>query len=136
MLTYSFHGLIILLIGMIGGFFQSKAIKSNNGREVAWRVVHSGGCMAGVMLIAHGLIIERLSWEKSEKMLYFSCLLAGTYFLIVGMVVAAMTGARGIDRESREGLNGKLVSILYKLGAILSTLAIVYLLLKVSSDIF
>ncbi|WP_020529815.1 hypothetical protein [Flexithrix dorotheae] len=136
MLIYSFHGLLILLIGLVGGFFQSKAIKSNNGREVAWRVVHSGGSMAGVMLIALSLIVERLNWEESERILYLFCLLAGTYALVVGMVVAAITGARGIDKESRIDLNGKLVSMLYKLGAILTFLTITYLLFKVSMRIF
>ena len=56
-LHYFLHGLIILMVGFLAGFPFAKAIKLQNGKEVAWRVVHSGSSVAGIMLIAIGGVI-------------------------------------------------------------------------------
>src|SRR5689334_23282184 len=50
-LQFALHGSIALLLGLIGGLFFARAIKTRHG-EVAWRVVHAGGCSAGAMLLA------------------------------------------------------------------------------------
>ena len=50
-LQFALHGSIVLFSGLAGGLFHARAIKQQVG-EVAWRVVHAGGCSAGVMLLA------------------------------------------------------------------------------------
>ncbi|MEP7311921.1 MAG: hypothetical protein ABI859_05025 [Pseudomonadota bacterium] len=50
-LQFALHGSIALFAGLIGGLFFARAIKQRRG-EVAWRVVHAGGCSAGAMLLA------------------------------------------------------------------------------------
>jgi hypothetical protein len=44
-LQFALHGSIALMSGLIGGLFFARAIKRKHG-EVAWRVVHAGGCSA------------------------------------------------------------------------------------------
>lgn len=50
------HGIIILFIGVVSGYAFSKAIQNQPEKQVAWRVVHSGGSMAGIMLMAFGAV--------------------------------------------------------------------------------
>jgi hypothetical protein len=51
------HGSIILLSGLVGGLFFARAIKRSFG-EVAWRVVHAGGCAGGTMLLAIAIPVQ------------------------------------------------------------------------------
>lgn len=48
------NGFIALFVSVIAGYAFAKAIKSTPDREVAWRVVHSGGSVAGIMLMTLG----------------------------------------------------------------------------------
>jgi hypothetical protein len=57
------HGSLVLLSGFLGGIFFARAIKREKG-EVAWRVVHAGASMGGIMLIALGPAIPQLALES------------------------------------------------------------------------
>ena len=129
-LHYSLHGLIILLTGMLGGIAFSSAIKSDNGREVAWRVVHSGGSMAGVALIAIGIVVTQFNLGGLLDQLIYYSFVGGTYLLVIGMIIAAVTGRRGLGRnEARRTKWGMTVYVMYGLGSILSLAALVILII-------
>ncbi len=117
-LQYILNGLINLMIGFLAGFPFAKAIKNKTGREVAWRVVHSGGSAAGVMLIAIGAIINRLEIGETLNKILCAGLIISTYLLVAGMVLAAKTGERGIGNDAAsKNSNWKIINYLYAIGA-------------------
>jgi len=115
------NGVIVLYASVVGGYAFAKAIKTNPEREVAWRVVHSGGSMAGIMLIAFGAIWKHIQVGSYEKMIVWS-LIASTYLMVLGMFLAAITGKRGLHSESK-GIE-KIIYLLYAVGGMLCTLAL------------
>jgi FtsH-binding integral membrane protein len=111
------HGSLVLLSGFLGGIFFARAIKRENG-EVAWRVVHAGASMGGIMLIALGPAIPQLALPPWEASLIAWSLIVGIEVFVVGMVLAAVSGKRGLTR--RGDTTNRLVWALYTLGSILT----------------
>lgn len=111
------HGSLVLLTGFLGGAFFARAIKRSDG-EVAWRVVHSGSSMAGVMLIALAPALPLFSGASSAAQLIAWSLIAGVELFVVGMIWAAISGNRGLSR--RGNLNNRIVWLLYMAGMVLT----------------
>jgi hypothetical protein len=122
------HGIIILFIGVVSGYAFSKAIQNHPEKQVAWRVVHSGGSMAGIMLMAFGSVWGKLSLGIFGFWLG-SGLLFSTYLLIAGMILAAITSQRGLASSSRG--TGRVVFLCYALGAAISTIALGGIIIKI-----
>ncbi len=128
-LHYFLHGLLILMIGQLGGFPFAKAIKRKDGSEVAWRVVHSGSSMAGIMLIAIGGLINRLSVSPLINSIILWGIVASTYLFIIGMIIAAVSSQRGIgNAREKHTTTWKMVYYLYGIGAFLSILSLTILI--------
>ena len=89
-------------------------------REVAWRVVHAGGCMGGVMLLAVASVLRLVALPMWGQALLVALLGGGTYGLVAGMVIAAWTGERGLARGGSRA--NRVVHVLYLLGTV-ATLA-------------
>lgn len=121
------NGVLTLFVSVVGGFAFAKAIKSNPQREVAWRVVHSGGSMAGIMLMVFGCVWHHLSLGIFEYTIGWS-LIASTELMVVGMFLAAITGKRGLSSNSTGIEKG--IYWLYLSGGILSTLALTGILVS------
>jgi len=119
-LLLALHGSIILLAGLLGGLFFARAIKQSSG-EVAWRVVHAGGCAAGAMLLAIAVPVQWASLPDAAELVMVWSFLLGTYLLVVGMFVAAIWNVRGIPGGGV--LLNRLVNGLYAAGTVLSLLA-------------
>ena len=115
------NGVIVLYASVVGGYAFAKSIKVKPEREVAWRVVHSGGSMAGVMLIAFGAAWNYIHLGSYETTIVWS-LIASTYLMVLGMFLAAITGKRGLHSGSKE--IEKIIYLLYASGGILCTLAL------------
>ncbi len=127
---YFLHGLIILLVGLLGGFPFASAIKRNNGKEVAWRVVHSGSSMAGIMLIAIGVVVNYLCISPLLNCIIFWGIISSTYLFVIAMVLAAITGERGIGaKETVKTAKWKIVYYMYGAGATLSIISISLLII-------
>ena len=94
-LQFALHGSIALLSGLIGGLFFARAIKRKHG-EVAWRVVHAGGCSAGAMLLAIAVPSQWVAKELGHELPMAIGLIGGSYILCLGMYVAAIWDTRGI----------------------------------------
>lgn len=114
------NGAIILFSGLVGGLFFARAIRSSAG-EVAWRVVHAGGCAAGAMLMAIAAVMQWVTLSAVLRSMMVWSWLLGTYLLVSGMFVAAIWRKRGIPGGG-SGLN-RLVHGLYGAGSLLSFLA-------------
>ena len=123
-LLLALHGSIILLSGLVAGFFFARAIARSSG-EVAWRVVHAGGCAAGTMLLAIAVPLQWVSLPGHVADLLFWSLLTGTYLLVVGMFVAAIWKTRGIPGGGQ--FANRVVRVLYAAGAVLSLVGCVLL---------
>jgi FtsH-binding integral membrane protein len=91
------HGAVVLLLGFLGGFFFARAIKRGSG-EVAWRVVHSGSAMGGILLIAIAPVIAQLTVSEWIAQLLGWSLILGVDIFVLGMVWAAVSGKRGLSR--------------------------------------
>ncbi|MBK8278385.1 MAG: hypothetical protein IPK92_21850 [Nitrospira sp.] len=118
-LQLALHGSIALMAGLIGGLFFARAIKLRRG-EVAWRVVHAGGCSAGAMLLAISAPSDWVMLGDALKVAMGTCLIIGTYLLVLGMYVAAIWDTRGIPGGGSP-LN-RLVSGLYGAGTVFTLL--------------
>ncbi len=129
-LHYFLNGLIVLLVGLLGGFPFASAIKRKNGKEVAWRVVHSGSSMAGIMLIAIGVVVDYLCINPLLNCIIFWGIISSTYLFVIAMVLAAITGERGIDaKETLKTTNWKIVYYMYGAAATLSIISISLLII-------
>ena len=116
-LQFALNGAVALTAGLVGGLFFARAIVLRKG-EVAWRVVHAGGCSAGAMLLA---IAGPSQWVNMGAGLQIAMgigLIAGAYLLCLGMFVAAIWDTRGIPGGGSP-LN-KLVARLYAAGTAMS----------------
>lgn len=118
-LQFALHGAIALFSGFLGGIFFARAIKLGRS-EVAWRVVHAGGCSAGAMLLAIAVPVQWVNLPLPLRITLGVGFIGGTYLLCLGMYVAAIWGARGIPGGGSP-LN-KLVSGLYAAGTAFSFL--------------
>lgn len=109
------HGAAVLTVSLFGGLFLYRAILASN-REAAWHLLHSGGSVRGVMLIALAAIIQLPVlplWQLSTAtwlIIFF------TWTSVLAMLIAAVSGERGL-RCSGSNTN-KLVYILYALGTV------------------
>ena len=99
------NGSIILLAGLVGGLFFARAIARASG-EVAWRVVHSGGCSAGAMLLALAVPVQ---WVTLADALVLA---------LVWSFLIAIWNTRGIPGAG--SLMNRVVNILYGAGTALS----------------
>lgn len=111
------HGVLVLVVSLISGRWFSKAITSG-GNEVAWRVVHSGGSMGGIMLIAFASLIPHLVLPMWAVSLFMWSIILGTWLFIIAMIVAAITGDRGL--KAGGSLYNRGVYFGYMFGAIFS----------------
>lgn len=109
------HGSILLMAGLIGGLFFARAIKLGRG-EVAWRVVHAGGCAAGALLLAVAAPSQWVTAGDAARLAMGAGLIGGSYLLCLGMYVAAACDTRGIPGGGSP-LN-RLVAALYGVGTI------------------
>lgn len=111
------HGSLVLLAGFLSGGFFARAIKRDQG-EVAWRVVHVGTSMGGIMLIALGPAIPQLALPPWEAGLIAWSLILGVEVFVAGMVLAAVSGRRGVSRGG--DTTNRVVWALYMVGSTLT----------------
>jgi hypothetical protein len=109
------HGTLILAVSMVSGRWFSKAIKAGKS-EVAWRVVHSGGSMGGVALIAVAGVFDLVSLPETLLKVFVWVLILGMWVFLVGMIAAAVTGQRGL--EWRSSSIGKTIYVMYIIGTV------------------
>jgi hypothetical protein len=125
-LQFALNGAIALLSGLIGGLFFARSIKRSRG-EVAWRVVHAGGCSAGAMLLAIAAPSQWAALPDVFKIAMAIGLIAGSYVLCLGMYIAAIWDTRGIPGGGSP-LN-RLVAGLYGIGTVMTLIGGVLLVI-------
>jgi hypothetical protein len=111
------HGVLALTVSLVSGRWFSKAI-TTGGNEVAWRVVHSGGSMGGIMLIAFSSLVPIIVLPQWGAELFVWSIVFGTWLFIIAMIVAAITGERGL--KGGGSLVNRGIYSCYFVGALLS----------------
>lgn len=119
------NGMLALSISMIGGRWYSHAILTNH-KEVAWRVVHSSGIMAGIMLIVFSSLIPHVRLSGFWLNSFIWLIISGTWLFIIGVFTAAISGQRGL----RTGTNlvNRLIYYAYLSASIFSLLGCIILI--------
>ena len=97
-LQLSFHGAIVLLIGLLSGIPYGSAINQNQSECVirAWRVAHSGLAMGGTTMIAIAAVINQLEMNAIVlNILVWSSVVSG-YGFCLALPYGAWIGHRGL----------------------------------------
>jgi hypothetical protein len=94
-----FHGLLLVVVGMLVGFAFHSAITENSGpdAERAWRVAHTslvglGALYLALAGVAHHVVLSRWAARFSIGSLFFAA-----YASILAFVVGPVIGARGLE---------------------------------------
>ncbi|NML36160.1 hypothetical protein HHL17_03020 [Chitinophaga sp. G-6-1-13] len=113
------HGFLTIMVSNIGGIVYSKAIRKLVANEAGWRLLHSAGMMGGIMLLAFASFFDDITagFPLLAKGL-FGVILGSNYFFLAGMLIAAYTAARGVDKEEK-GRGNKVVYTCYYIAALL-----------------
>lgn len=123
------HGALVLTVSIVGGLFLYGAIL-NSKKESAWHLLHAGGTVRGVMLMALGAIIHYPALPMWQISLVAWLMIFFTWTSVLAMLLAAASGERGLRCSG--SIANKLVYILYGLG----TIAIFPALLLLSYGLF
>lgn len=109
------HGVLVLLVSIFGGWFLYRAIL-NNTKESAWHLLHAGGSVRGVMLIALGATIHYPALPAWQITVIAWLIIFFTWTSVLAMLLAAATGERGL--RCTGSLANKAIYVLYGVGVI------------------
>jgi len=110
------HGILVLTVSIIAGLFLYRAILLNKNKEAVWHLVHAGGSVRGVMLIALAAIIHLPVLSLWQLSTFVWLIIFFTWTSMLAMIIAAFSGERGLRLEGSH--TNKLVYILYGLGTL------------------
>jgi hypothetical protein len=124
------HGTIVLLLSQVAGYAFFRAIhrstQQDSARAGMWRMSHAACSAGAVFLIALGPVVPHLRLAPFAAAFLVDTLVASTYALSLGTVIAGFSGHRGTER--RLPWSNLATYVLYVLGALGSTIAAVMLL--------
>jgi hypothetical protein len=109
------NGAVVLTASMLGGMFLYKAIL-NGGNETDWHLLHAGGSVRGVMLLALAATIHLPAlpawqlWVAAWLIIFF------TWTSMLAMIMRAVTSERGFGFTG--STTNKIIFVLYALGTI------------------
>ncbi len=94
----AFHGALVLLAGMIAGMPYGIAIVEQWGDApiAAWKLAHQEGLLNGILMLVFAALLFQLSLGKRVSGTIFWSLLICGYGNILGSIIAAASGYRGI----------------------------------------
>lgn len=106
------HGALVLTAGIAGGLLLYRVMLRGKP-EAAWHLVHAGGTVRGVLLIALAGIIQLLPLPLWLLTIFAWLIIASIWASMFAMFIAAASGERGLRFEG-SGRN-KLVYLFYAL---------------------
>ncbi len=124
------HGAINGLISAFAGIPYAKSIiQKKDEAERAWKLVHSAGSMGAILILAISSILNRFVSPHIE-IIFYSTLICG-YGFMLGMIVAAKTGNRGLISGS--AFPNRLANISYRIAALATIVVFVTIVIGVFS---
>ncbi|MCW3465035.1 hypothetical protein [Chitinophaga nivalis] len=130
--TLLLHGFLTMLIGNLAGVGYSKAIRNKIPNENGWKLLHTASVMGGIMLMVMAVFFNELTKDFRYAVYLFYSVILSNYCFAAGMLWAALTAARGLDKKE-PGRHNRIVYIFYYIAATLSfvyTLVFIVLILN------
>lgn len=126
-----FHGLIVMLVGVLSGIPFWLAIIKDKGKEKinAWRVAHSFLIVYAILMLIFGLMLQYLTLHSSAAWLIEWSLVVAGYSFIVAFTVGAWKGHRGLLPKPY-GLN-TILFVSHTIGVIGSLVGIVTIIYSI-----
>lgn len=121
MMNYSLllHGFLTFLAGNLSGIGYSKAIRKLIANEPGWKLMHSATVMGAIMLMVFAVFFNELTKDFAYAQYLLYSIVISNYCFAGGMLLAAFTSARGLDKKA-PGRNNRIVYTLYYIAAILA----------------
>lgn len=125
----TFHGTIILLIGLLCGAPYGRAINRGTAAHIvhSWRVAHLSLPIGAILMFVVAILLTSFMVAGEIKQLIADLLIVSGYSFCVALPLAALVGERGLSY--RGSLAAKTVFLGNSLGAATSlaaALALVY----------
>ena len=129
----TFHGAIILLIGLLCGAPYGRAINRGTPASIvqSWRVAHLSLPIGAILMFAVATPLTSFMVPADIKQLIADLLIISGYSFCFSLPLAALTGERGLSY--RGSLTAKAVFLGNALGAatsLLAALALIYAAFK------
>ena len=98
-LQVAFHGILLVVLGMLVGLPFANAITSLSGPEVerAWRVAHASLVTAGALYVAIAAIAHHLILPRPAAAFVTWSFVLSAYAFAFAFVVGPVVGARGLE---------------------------------------
>lgn len=109
------HGALVLTVSIAGGLFLYRVILKSKP-EAVWHLVHAGGTVRGVLLIALAGIIHLLPLPLWLLTIFAWLIILGIWASMFAMIIAAASSERGLRFAGSR--TNKLVYLLYALGIV------------------
>jgi hypothetical protein len=113
------NGAILSVLASLGGAVYGRMLIAHSATDQqrqAWRLVHSAGSLIGVALVALGAAFPALELDPVLSGLIVWSGIATGYLFLLGMVVAALSGQRGLQPAGSPG--NQLVYAAYLAGSV------------------
>ncbi len=92
------HGLLVLLVSVLGGVVLWRVLlKREYGPQ--WHLLHAGGTVRGVLLIALAAVIPVLPFSLLLVSTTVWLMIVSIWASIAAMLIAAITGDRGLNHK-------------------------------------
>jgi hypothetical protein len=94
-----FHGVLLVILGMLVGLPFAQAITSGAGpdAERAWRVAHTSLVTGGALYLGLGAVAHHLLLSPRAARFVVRSLVFATYAFAFAFVVGPAIGARGLE---------------------------------------
>ena len=98
-LLIAFHGVLLVVLGMLVGIPFAESITAHSGPEVerAWRVAHTSLVTAGTLYVAVAAVAHYLALPARAATFVTWSLVLSTYAFAFAFVVGPIVGARGLE---------------------------------------
>ena len=119
-----FHGLLLVLVGMLAGLPFQHAITSDWGAETAraWRVAHTSLIMVGILYIAIAAIGHHLVLAHVAARFATWSFVVAAYGFVLAFIVGPSIGARGL--EPTGPVSNILIFVIFVISILLAFLAV------------
>lgn len=123
-----FHGVVVLLVGLLTGIPYGKAILKNTNERLieAWRVAHTSLPMGAILMLVTAVSLSGLNIAMNLQWIIAIFFILSGYAFVGALTVGPLVGQRGLS--SKGPFAAKLVHAGMMVGAITSLLGTVALL--------
>lgn len=104
------HGALVLTVSLFGGLLLYRVLLKDK-KSAAWHLVHAGGTVRGVLLIALAAIIPLLALPLSQVSFFVWLIIISIWASMFAMIIAAISDERGLRLSG--SLANKLVYLFY-----------------------